>query len=556
MSLDVRTDQDLVLLERGFGKPAIEGGSYHDRETALWQPSFRSPDSVINTIKPTIDARGRDSARNNGYTSGAVALHKDAVIGAQYRLNSTPNWRVLAGVSKSYNEDWAEEFQQIVEARFNLAADSESCWLDAQRINTFTGMLRLVVGIFVMTGEIVATAEWIREAARPFNTAIQLVSGDRLCNPLGTPDNLNMRRGIERDVRGRPIAYNIRVGDPLAGYPLDYNTFTWNRVPVEKPWGRKQIIHILEQQLPDQSRGISDMVAALKNMHMTKRFQEVTLQNAVINATYAAAIESELPGEMIQAAMGSQHGKPGDALLGLYGAYMGALGSYLGEANNIRVEGAQIPHLFPGTKLNMQPVKDTGGVGTGFEESLLRHTAASLGLSYEEFSRDFSKTNYSSGRASMGVSARFMASRKKHVADRFANEVYRLWLEEEMSNNNVPLPAGRTRDDFYAPLAKDAFSQAAWIGSGSGQVDELKETQAALLRIAGGISTWEMEASRLGQDWRAIFEQRKREEAKIKELGLDFDLSAKKPLGTQAAPTNVVDNGNPNNPGGPENDEA
>jgi lambda family phage portal protein len=297
------------------------------------------------------------------------------------------------------------------------------------------------------------------------------------------------------------------------------------------------------------------MVSALKNMHMTKKFQEVTLQNAVINATYAAAIESELPQEAVAVALGSG-GKPGDALMGVYGAYMSALGSYLGDANNIRVEGAQIPHLFPGTKLNMRPVKTTGGVGTGFEESLLRHTAASLGLSYEEFSRDFSKTNYSSGRAALGVSARFAASRKKHVADRMAGEIYALWLEEDMGANNLPLPRGRTKDDFYAPLAKEAFCEATWIGSGAGQIDELKESQAAILRIGAGISTWEVECARLGKDWRELFTQRKREEALIKALGLDFDLAAKKPLGTQDAPTNVTDDGNPNDNAQPPDDAA
>jgi lambda family phage portal protein len=553
----VVTDQDARLLGIGYGQPGLEGASKASRETVLWQPSMRSPDSVINTVKPLADARGRDSARNNGYTSGAVSLHKDGIIGADYRLNATPNWKVLSSLSTAYDQEWAQEFAQEVEAWFNLLGASEGNYLDAQGMNTFTGMLRLVIGIFLMTGEIVATAEWIRSGGRPCNTAIQLVSGDRLTNPNNLPDNVSMRRGIVRDARGAPLGYNIRVGDPLAGYADDPNTFIWRYVPVQKPWGRKQVIHIIEQQLPDQSRGISDMVAALKNMHMTKKYQEVTLQNAVINATYAAAIESELPNEAVAAALGANGGQnPGQALLGVYGAYMGALGAFLGDANNIRVEGAQIPHLFPGTKLNMQPVKTTGGVGTGFEESLLRHTAASLGLSYEEFSRDFSKTNYSSGRAALGVSSRFMASRKRHVADRFANEVYRLALEEAINSGQFKLPRGRTKDDFYAPLAKDAFCQAEWISSGSGQIDELKETQAAILRIGAGISTWQIEAARLGKDWRAMFAQRKVEEDEIKRLALDFDLAAKKPLGTQDAPTNVTDDGSPNTPAQPPDDAA
>lgn len=524
-----------VILNGG----AFDGADRFTRETALWRPSMRSPDGAINNAKLLADARGRDTVRNSGYAAGAVALHRDSIVGAQYRLNATPNWKVLSAFGRGFDDAWADEFQQVVEARFTLIAESDSAWLDAQRVNTLTGMIRLAVGIFLYTGEHISTCEWVPDPVRPLNTCLQFVSGDRLCNPGNTMDTNVMRRGIERTTKGQAIAYHFRMGDVTDPYP-DSQPFVWRRVPVTKPWGRKQVLHIIEQGAPDQSRGMSEMVACLKNMHMTRKFADVTLQNAVVQATYAAAIESELPSEAIAVAMGAQPDQLGSSLMGVYGAFMGALGQYLDAANNIRIDGAQIPHLFPGTKLNMQPAKTVGGVGTSFEESLMRHTAASLGLSYEEFSRDFSKTNYSSGRAAMGVSAKFMASRKKHLADRLATNVYALVLEEEMANGNVPLPRGVTRDTFYAPLAKEAFTSCKWIGSGAGQIDELKETQAAGLRVAMGISTWEIECARLGLDWRETFQQRSREEALLKDLGLTFDLSAKKPLGQQESPSDVT----------------
>lgn len=539
MSQDPISSSSVRMLNGG----ALEGADNFSRETFLWRPSMRSPDGVINSVKPLADARGRDTVRNSGLAFGAVALHKDSIVGAQYRLNCIPNWTVLGDYNKGFDETWAGEFQQIMEARFSLLADGNDAWLDAQRVNTLTGMVRLAIGVFLMTGELLATAEWVRESDRPVNTAIQFVSGDRLTNPNGTMDTQFLRRGIERDLRGKALAYNFRMDDPLDPYP-DKKFMTWRRVPVAKPWGRKQVIHIVEQNLPDQSRGISDMVACLKNMHMTKKFSEVTLQNAIVNATYAASIESELPNDVLAVAMGqSSATSPGQALLGVYGAYMGALGQFLDDANNIRIDGAKIPHLFPGTKLNMQPAKTAGGVGTSFEESLHRHTAASLGLSYEEFSRDFSKTNYSSGRAAMGVSARFMAARKKHVADRFATEVFALVLEEEMANGNVPLPRGVKRDVFYRPLAKEAFTTCKWIGSGAGQIDELKETQAAILRIASGLSTYEAEGARLGVDWRDLFSQHKREKALRESYDLEFDLSAKKPTGAAGGPEDAPSDG-------------
>jgi len=146
----------------------LEGAEARSRETARWTPSMQSPDQIINGAKPLADARGRDMVQNDGYASGAANLHKDNIVGSQYRLNAKPNWRLL-GV----DEAWAEEFQLAVESRFHTAGESEECWFDAARKNTFTGMIRLAVGGFVLTGEVLATAEWIKnEPRRPFKTVI------------------------------------------------------------------------------------------------------------------------------------------------------------------------------------------------------------------------------------------------------------------------------------------------------------------------------------------------------------------------------------------------
>ncbi|EPX9606335.1 phage portal protein [Pseudomonas aeruginosa] len=523
----------------------LEGADRTSRETMLWYPPVRSPDQAINGGKPLADARGRDIVQNDGYASGAVALNQDNIVGAQYRLNAQPNYRAL-GVS----EGWAEDFQEVVEARFNVLADSQDCWLDASRRNTLTGMVRLAVASFVMTGEDLASAEWIREARRPCRTAVQLLSPDRLCNPDGRSDDKYLRRGVAISERGQHRGYWIRNG-----YPNDpwNDSYTWSYIPAEKPWGRKQMLHIVEQRLPDQTRGVADMVAVLKQMRMTKRFQDVTLQQAVVAATYAAAVESELPPNMVFEQLGGGSLDFGP-MAGYLNSYMGALSSYLDESKSIQVDGVKMPHLFPGTKLKIQSLAQPGGIGDGFEQSLLRHIAACLGLSYEQFTRDYTKTNYSSARASMTETWKFMQSRKKAVADRFATFVYLLWLEEEINAGNIPLPRGKNASWFYEPLVKDALGACSWIGASRGQIDELKETQAALLRIKSGLSTYEIEAAKLGMDWRDLFAQRAREERLAAKYKLVFSMNAQQSDTKEAQRTlaDDPDNTNSNN----EEDEA
>ncbi len=508
------------VAEKAIGG-GLEGAERTSRETHAWRPPIISPDRQINAVKDEADARGRDSVQNDGYAMGAVQTHRDSIVGSQYRLNAQPDYDLLGA-----SEEWAEEFQRVVEARFNLMFDSQECWFDASRRMTGTELIRLGVGGFLITGEVLATVEWIRQRNRPFSTAVQMVSPTRLTNPNNEADTKYLRRGVKRDLFGEPQGYYFR-----AAHPNDFTialgeSLTWRYVEARKPWGRRQVIHITEPLQPDQTRGIADMVSVLKQMRMTKRFQDITLQNAVVNATYAAAVESELPREVVFASMGAGQNGFGDAL----GQYMQALAAYTGASNNIAIDGVKMPHLFPGTKLNLKPMGTPGGVGTDFEGSLLRHTAAAFGLSYEEFSRDFTKTNYSSARASMGQTFKYMQGRKKVVADKQATMIYHLWFEEELNAGNVPLPPGFTVDTFYSdPVKREALLACDWIGASRGQIDELKETQAAVMRINSGLSTWEKEAGRLGEDWRKLYRQQSRERRMQKSLELTFATEATKP---------------------------
>lgn len=505
---------------------ALEGAERNNRETFNWNPSIVSPDMQINPAKEMADARGRDSVQNDGYGMGAINTHRDNIVGSQYRINLQPDWKTL-GATK----EWAEEYQRVMEARFNLFADSQECWFDAGGSLTLTGMIRLAVGGFVMTGEVLATAEWLRGGGRPFSTAIQMVSPNRLLNPDGLQDDRTLRRGVKHDIYGAPIGYWIKVTHP--GDFFDVQAMEFRYVEARKPWGRRQVIHISDPLQCDQTRGVADMVSVLKSMHMTRKFQDVVLQNAVVNASYAAAIESDLPSDVVFASMGAGQTGFGDVLA----QYMQALSAYTSGSTNIQVDGVKMPHLFPGTKLSLKPMGSPGGVGDGFEESLLRHTAAGLGLSYEQFSRDYSKTNYSSARASMAETWKGMQSKKKNVADRLASAIWTLFLEEDINAGNVPLPPGKGKELFYDPLMREALLKCTWIGAARGQIDEMKETQSAILRINSGLSTYEAECAQLGNDFRAVFEQRQRENAMMKEMGLEFVTAATKPGANQQQST-------------------
>lgn len=498
----------------------LEGAARNGREMLSWQPAIISPDMQTLPTKDLNDQRGVDIVRNDGNALGVVHTYRDSIVGNQYRLISTPDWKTLGATP-----EWAEEFRQVIESEFNLLADSTECWFDAAGKMTFTDIIRLGVCGFVMTGEVLQTVEWLTDPSRPFKTAIQSISPTRLSNPNFMVNSETLRHGVVLNGYGRPTSYWIQLTFPH-DYTYTWDMLKWKEVPAAKPWGRAQVIHIMEALQPGQTRGVSDMVSVLKQMKMTKQFQDVTLQNAVVNATYAAAIESELPSEVVFASMGAG----GQGMMGMLNEYMTALTQYTGASKNIALDGVKMPHLFPGTKLNMQPAGTPGGVGTGYEQSLHRHIAGALGVSYEEFSRDYSQTNYSSARASGANTKRFMLGKKKTVADKNATSIYKLWLEERINSGRpLPLPPGKDIGMFYDPVMREALCKCKWIGASSGQIDEMKETQAAILRINSGLSTYEAECANLGEDFREVFAQRQREEQMKKDMNLVFATDAAKP---------------------------
>lgn len=494
---------------------AYEAASRFEREVAMWSASGGSADQDILGDKDLLDWRTRDAVRNDAYVHAAMDIRKDNIVGSMYMLNSKPECHVLG-----LDDVWAEEYQQEVEAKFTLWSESIFGHPDASRALTLTGITRLGVGLELMAGEVLIVGKWIEDAHRPFSTAVQIIDTDRLSNPPEAIASPLLRGGVQKNRNGEAIGYHIRRAHPYD--PVDIESARWDYEPAKTSWGRQNVIHIREMFRPDQTRGISAMVAGLEETRIGKKFRRVVLQNAVVNATYAASIESELPTQAVFEALGAGKGEDVQSAITKYAAgYLGALNSYMQGSKNTMLNGVRIPHLFPGTKFQLRPAGQGGPLGTEFEQSILRYLAALLGVSYEQLSRDYSKTNYSSAKAALNETWKGMLARKRIVADTIATHIFLMWLEEAFAKGEIAsLP--RNAPNFWEGLNREAYGRCDWIGASRGQIDELKETQAAVLRLKSGLSTREDELGRLGKDWRKVLSQLAREQKEADRLGLNF----------------------------------
>jgi len=492
------------------------GGGFGGQLTD-WNPSLKSADAGLLPNLQMGNARADDLVKNHGFANGAVQMHVDNVVGSLFRLSYKPNWRVL-GITEADARDLATDVESAFKEH---AEDPVGCYIDAERKRTFTMLIREVVATHVNLGEAMASAEWIRRPGTIFKTAIKMVSPKRVCNPHGVSDSQFLRGGVEQDRHSSATAYHVIT--PRYGYGENlngYNYGEWKRVPRETRWGRQQFLHQFEPREDGQTRGANQFLAVMEQLFMIDKLQVTKLQNAIINAMYAAVIESELDSEtahqmILGAGANAGNGNNNQALNGL--TEMMAFSGQYHQGANVKMNGAKIPHLFPGESLNL---KTPGNADNGFadlEASILRYTAAGMGVSYEQLARDYSKVNYSSARASMMESWRYFMGRRKVIASGFASKVFTLWLEEAVNRNIITLPKN-AKYNFYE--RKAAWCNAEWIGSGRTAIDGLKEVKEAVLRIESGLSTYEKELATMGEDYQETFSQQIRETEERKKAGL------------------------------------
>lgn len=492
---------------------AFDGASRSD-QLALWAPPIQSANAEILPDKEVLDSRTRDIVRNDAHIGAGATIHKDNIVGGIYLLNAKPKTSVL--FPRRDMGSWEEEFQEEVETKFTLYAESDECWIDAQRTKTLTEIIRLVIDQDYSVGEALLTAEWMPDDGRPARTAVQVVDTDRLMTPFIANNRSRIFGGVEVDRYGGPIAYYIRMGHPTDF--MDPRFYEFRRVMANKPWGRPMVAHLYDQVRPAQARGISTMVAALREMKMLKGFRQVELQRAVLAATYAASMESDLPAADVMRMLGD--GVDQGSVIDYMTAYLGAVAEFSGGAKHLKIDGAKIPVLPPGTKMNMKSPGAESPAGDKFEQSMLRYLASATGTSYEALSKDYSQINYATGRMSKGQADNHMAARKRR-ADQAAGFAYKLWLEEQINKGAIETLRGVKAPNFYEGQNADAYTSCQWLGAGMPMIDPLKETQADVLSLKNGLTTKEVViARRHGSDWRSVNRQIAREMANDKELGV------------------------------------
>ena len=509
-----RAPQSRFMALNGFTGPGnvpYDAASTYDQHMAAWQPSLWSPDTEINPFRDRIVSRVRDAVRNDGWASGGVTRILDNAIGPNFRPKAKPDHAKLKAMSgAAFDADWAQEYGATVEANYRSWANDPGMWCDVTRGQDVPGIFYLAFRHKIVDGDALAMMRWepsrLGVGRASYNTAVQGIDPDRLSNLMNGFDTKDCRGGVFINDFGAAEAYSIRQAHQGDWYNAA-ESLHWIRVPRETEWGRPIIIHDFDRDRFGQHRGGAGVLApVLQRLKMLIKYDGTELDAAIVNAIFAAYLESPFDHDLLQDALGEE------APLNNYQTSR----MQFHDQRRLMLNGVRMPTLFPGEKLStVTAERPTTNFGD-FEGSMLRNVAAGMGLSAQQLSNNWSDVNYSSARAALLEAWKTMDRRRASFVNGFSHQVYLTWLEESFETDKYPLPKGAP--EFMA--ARAAYGKARWIGPAKGWVDPVAEKEGVFLGLSIGLTNLEDETAEQGNDLEENLDQLAQEKKMFQKRGL------------------------------------
>ena len=496
----------------GRGFFPYQAAEWQTQEMGAWLPWIRSPDAEINQFRDRMVARSRDQVRNDGRSSGGITRILDNTVGASFRLSAMPDYRLLRlTTGAAFDNVWADEFRRAAEALWRGFSNDMGRYNDVSRQLTVSQQMRLALRHKLVDGEDLVVTYWLPErvgrGGAKYATSFLVVDPDRLSNPMQMVDTRHMRNGVEVDDEGVPIAYHIRKAHQNDWYN-SVESMIWERVEREDDDGWRRVIHDFERDRAGQNRGIGVFTPVLAHAKMLARYYGIELQAAALAASIGTYVTSPYdPSEVMDAVGGDQE----------LGFYQG-LRKEWNDERPAMFNGVRVPALAPGEDIKALTSDHPHNGFTEFVHEMQGAIASALGVSLEQVTQDWTRTNYSSARAALLESWKTLIRRRQEFALGTATPMYAVWLREAMDRGDLPLPAGAP--EFID--AETAYSSCTWLGPARGWVDPVKEPQGSILKMDAGLSTLKQECAEQGLDWEEQLDQREIEVAAFKQRGLEL----------------------------------
>ncbi|MCD8052250.1 MAG: phage portal protein [Clostridiales bacterium] len=451
------------------------GASRSKKSLKGWKADGGSAVEDIHDHMSTLRQRSRDLYMGVPLANGAVKTYRTNVIGSGLTPKPT-----IDGGALGLTEEQAGKLETEISREFNLWADSVNC--DAERLSNFYDIQQIAFLNWLMSGDVFATLPMKQRAGTPYELCIQLIEADRVCTPgdytgIGLEVDPKIIGGVEVDSHGEVVAYHIAKQHPLSYRARFRERQEWTRVEAfGKQTGRRNILHVMAGERIGQRRGVPILAPVIESLKQIGRYTDAELTAAVVNGYFSVFIQTET--QQSVAPLGELD-KPQEALVDA------------GDKNSVELGPGSIIDLAPGETANAVTPGRPNANFSGFVEAIAKQIGASLELPYEVLMKQFTN-NYSASRAALLEAWKSFSMWRDWMVGKFCQPIYEEWLAEAAAKGRVNAPGF-----FSDPAIRQAYSFAQWYGPTQGQLDPVKEVEAAELRIQSGFSTRAKEAAEL-----------------------------------------------------------
>jgi lambda family phage portal protein len=443
-----------------------------------WFTSRLSIDSDYAQDIQTLRANAREAVKNDPYAVSFVEAFVTNTVGVPIRFQSRIKAVEGDGVLTEANvKKWNAEIEELWKR--------QSCRLGVNG-ESLHEIQQLAFRHWAIDGEAILLFSEIDDPGRPLPLAVQVIDPARLETPIDRYSDPRIVLGVERDAKGRIVAYHFRkgvVGDNVR------DSQDSQRVPAER------VCHIFDRWHADQTRGIPILAPVLPRLKDIRDYHDALIVLEQVAACFGVVITG---GNPYEAATSRQSNTLTDK-----------------DGNPVEeLRPGGVTYAKTGTQVTgLNPSRSGSQVGQ-FTDTMLHGVAAGSNSPFELIGKDYSGTTYSSGRLSL-------IDGRQH---------YSLKQQRFISGGCVPMSTrfvgqaiafGLTSIDARDFKARPwLYDRAQWMIPGSPWIDPVKDVQATQMEIDAGLITYADALAQRGYDLDEVLEQRWKEKQKLKEFDL------------------------------------
>lgn len=472
-----------------------------------------SPDYDTIDKKEGAVALSRDLWMNNSLAQAALKRVKSNTVGTGLKLQSRIQHDVLG-----LTVDQARKWQRDVERRFNSWGASKD--VDITRQQNFFELQDLVYFSTLLSGDVCVVYPHKQLKTLKSPVRIRVIESDLLSNPNNMISTAKVAGGIELDTDGSPLNYYFANQYP-GGNMNGIVPTKWTKVPAFNSSGRRQVHHLFVKDRPGQRRGMPLLAPVVNDLMKITKLKDAELTAHVISSFFTVFIK-DMSG--FSAPMAEGFTPPG----------MPSATDF--EGNDVPNTNQTQHSMGSGNVLYLDDDKevqiaDPRRMSDAFEPffmSFVKQLSASIELPFEQLLLHFS-ASYSASRGALLEGWKATRVRRAWLETNFCKPTFQSWLDYEVANGTISAPGYFEDEDI-----RTAWSNTSWSGMGNGQLDPLKESKAAVMKITNNLSTHENEYNQMHDDgdWEGAMDRRENE----KDLLIEKDLV---PLATVDALTEV-----------------